>query len=82
MAGKHVLKNNPSKYKDVRLVRGSKILYQFRIFKDGKLKESVEYDESNQISFIPDECGEYEIEVKVKHFYLLEEYVSNISDSY
>ena len=76
--GKYVLKNNPVNIR-CKACGGSKILYQFRIFKDGKLKESVEYDESNWISFIPDECGEYEIEVKVKDFYSSKEYDSNIS---
>ena len=67
--GKYVLKNNPVNIR-CKACGGSKILYQFRIFKDGK---------SNWISFIPDECGEYEIEVKVKDFYSSKEYDSNIS---
>lgn len=76
--GKYVLKNNPVNIK-CKACGGSKILYQFRIFKDGKLRESIEYDKGNWLSFIPDECGEYEIEVKAKDFYSAKEYDSSIS---
>ena len=76
--GKYVLKNNPVNI-ICKACGGSKILYQFRAFKNGKLKESVKYNESNWISFVPDECGEYEIEVKVKDLYSSKEYDSSIS---
>ena len=76
--GKYVLKNNPVNIR-CKACGGSKILYQFRIFKDGKLRESIEYDKGNWLSFIPDECGEYEIEVKAKDFYSAKEYDSSIS---
>ena len=66
--GKYVLKNNPVNIR-CKACGGSKILYQFRIFKDGKRNERAGYAKSKCISCIPDEGGEYEIEVKVNDLY-------------
>ncbi|MCQ2969002.1 MAG: triple tyrosine motif-containing protein [Clostridium sp.] len=77
-AGKYVLKNKQVNIK-CKASGGSRILYEFRVFKDGKLKQTFKYDECNWINFIPDECGEYEIEVKAKDFYSSKQYDSSIS---
>lgn len=76
--GRSVIVNNPVNIR-CKATGGSKILYQFRVFKDGKLKESIEYGDGNWVNFIPDECGEYEVEVKVKDLYSAKEYDSSIS---
>ena len=76
--GKYVLINNPVNIR-CKATGGSRILYEFRVFNDGKLIESTGYGEGNWVNFIPDSCGEYEIEVKAKDLYSSKEYDSSIS---
>lgn len=56
---------------------GNSVKYSFIVFKDGIENERVEYGDSNWVNFIPEEKGEYEIEVRVKDKYSKKDYDSN-----
>ncbi|MEG0297735.1 MAG: triple tyrosine motif-containing protein [Clostridium sp.] len=56
---------------------GNSVKYSFIVFKDGVENERVEYGDSNWVNFIPEEKGEYEIEVRVKDKYSKKDYDSN-----
>lgn len=57
---------------------GIKHLYSFIVYKNGVQKERIEYSTTNWANFIPEEKGEYEIEVRVKDRYSTKEYDSNM----
>lgn len=76
--GKYVLINRPVNIK-CKATGGSKILYEFRVFKDGKLVDQIEYGKNNWVDFIPEECGEYEIEARIKDLYSMKEFDSSLS---
>lgn len=70
---KDYLINDPIKI--TVLTDGSSTLkYSFVISKDGKEKESITYGDSNWVEFIPEEKGEYQLEIKVKDKYSEKEY--------
>ena len=48
------------------------------VFKNGVEKERVDYSATNWVNFIPEEKGEYEVEVRVKDKYSSKEYDSNM----
>jgi|GEM_PF-208783 len=48
---------------------GTQLQYAFSIRKGNKKVESIEYNKSNWINFIPKEVGEYEIEIMLKDKY-------------
>ena len=48
---------------------GTQLQYAFRIRKDNKKVESIEYNRSNWINFMPKEVGEYEVEIMLKDKY-------------
>ena len=73
---KNVLVGNPINLK-VTAEGGCSILYFFRVFKDNKEIERIEYGSANWADFIPEEKGEYEIEIRVKDKYSTKEYDSN-----
>ena len=51
----------------VNATGGKNLLYEFIIRKNGKEIEHVEYDEADNMSFVPTMVGKHEIEVRVKH---------------
>jgi len=53
------------------------ILYSFIVYKDNVEKERVQYGRANWVNFIPEEKGEYEIEIRVKNKYSTMEYDSH-----
>ena len=73
---KNILVGNPINLK-VIAEGGCSILYSFRVFRDNKEVESIEYGYANWANFIPEEKGEYEIEIRVKDKYSTKEYDSN-----
>lgn len=56
---------------------GLSLKYSFTIYFNGKVKENIRFSKNNWINFIPDEKGEYEIEIKVKDKYTTKEYDSH-----
>lgn len=48
---------------------GTQLQYAFRIRKNNKKVESIEYNRSNWIDFMPKEFGEYEVEIMIKDKY-------------
>ena len=56
---------------------GNSIQYFFRVFKDNKEIERIEYGSTNWANFTAEEKGEYEIEIRVKDKYSTKEYDSN-----
>lgn len=48
---------------------GVKLQYAFTIRKDGRRLEGVDYNKSNWINFIPNQAGEYEVEIRLKDKY-------------
>lgn len=61
----------------VKAEGGISLKYSFVIYKDNKEKERIGFSDSNWINFIPDEKGEYEVEIKVKDKYSNKEYDSH-----
>ena len=76
--GRSVLINQPFNI-NVKCEGGSKKLYKFIIYKNGIQKEELDYGKNNWINFIPEEKGEYEIEVRAKDAYSIKEYDSSTS---
>lgn len=70
---KEVLINSPI---NVRAIAegGTILLYSFVIFKDGKEIDRIDYSRTNWLNYTPQEKGEYEINIRVKDKYSLEEY--------
>lgn len=56
---------------------GISLEYSFLVYKDRKEQERIEYGKSNWVNFIPEEKGEYEIEIRVRDKYSSKEYDSN-----
>lgn len=56
---------------------GISLEYSFLVYKDSKEQERIEYGKSNWVNFIPEEKGEYEIEIRVRDKYSSKEYDSN-----
>lgn len=61
----------------VKAEGGISLKYSFVIYKDNKEKERIGFSDSNWINFIPDEKGEYEVEIRVKNKYSNKEYDSH-----
>ena len=76
--GKTVLINQPFNI-NVKCEGGSKVLYKFIIYKNGIQRDELDYGKNNWINFIPEEKGEYEIEVRVKDNYSVKEFDSSTS---
>lgn len=76
--GRAALVNQPITI-NVKCDGGSKILYKFILYKDGVQAEEVDYGKNNWINFVPEEKGEYEIEVRVKDLYSVKEFDSSTS---
>lgn len=53
---------------------GSILLYSFIIYRDGEEVNRIEYSRTNWMNYIPKKKGKYEIEIRVKDKYSLEEY--------
>ena len=53
------------------------IQYSFIVYKDNVEKERIKYGRANWVNFIPEEKGEYEIEIRVKNKYSTMEYDSH-----
>lgn len=53
---------------------GNKALYSFIVYKNGIKDSKVDYGVSNWIDYVPEEKGEYEIEVRVRDYYSIREY--------
>lgn len=53
---------------------GSILLYSFIIYRDGEEVDRIEYSRTNWMNYIPKKKGKYEIEIRVKDKYSLEEY--------
>ena len=49
----------------VKAEGGTELKYSFVVYKDGVEKERINYGLSNWVNFIPEESGEYEIEIRV-----------------
>lgn len=56
---------------------GIKPLYSFIVYKDSIEKERIDYSVANWANFIPEQKGDYEIEVRVKDKYSSREFDSN-----
>lgn len=61
----------------VKAEGGISLKYSFVIYKDNKEKERIGFSDSNWINFIPNEKGEYEVEIRVKDKYSNKEYDSH-----
>ncbi|MCY6957026.1 triple tyrosine motif-containing protein [Clostridium brassicae] len=48
---------------------GIELLYSFIVKKDNEEKEKVDYNECNWVNFIPEEAGNFEVEIRVKDKY-------------
>lgn len=58
----------------VKAEGGTELKYSFIVYKDGVEKERINYGLSNWVNFIPEESGEYEVEVRVLDKYSEKEY--------
>ena len=58
---------------------GIKPIYKFTIYKNGVEKESVDYGTNNWINFIPEEVGEYEVDIKLKDEFSSKDYDASTS---
>ena len=58
---------------------GIKPLYKFTIYKNGVEKESIDYGTNNWINFIPEEVGEYEVDIKLKDEFSSKDYDASTS---
>ncbi|NLK95950.1 MAG: triple tyrosine motif-containing protein [Clostridiales bacterium] len=74
---KNIIVNKPVNIK-VSASGGICISYAFIVYKCGKEIERIDYGLSNWVDFIPEEKGEYSIEVKVKDKYSTKDYDSNM----
>lgn len=63
--GKRCIIGDPINIK-VKTDGGVKPLYKFTIYKNGVEKEKVDYGTNNWVNFIPNESGEYEVDIKIK----------------
>lgn len=61
----------------VKAEGGTDLRYEFLVYKNGKEKERIDYGYSNWTNFIPEEVGEYEIEVRVVDRYSSKEFDSH-----
>lgn len=52
--------------------------YSFVVYKNSKERERIEYSVANWANFIPEESGEYEVDIRVKDKYSYKEYDSNV----
>lgn len=74
---KNIIANTPVNLKVVAN-GGVCISYAFVVYKDGIEMERLDYGLSNWVDFIPEEKGDYNIEVKIKDKYSDKEYDSNM----
>ena len=58
---------------------GIKPIYKFTIYKNGVEKESIDYGINNWINFIPEEPGEYEVDIKLKDEFPSKDYDASTS---
>ena len=58
---------------------GIKPIYKFTIYKNGVEKESIDYGINNWINFIPEEPGEYEVDIKLKDEFSSKDYDASTS---
>lgn len=70
---KEVLVDSPI---NIRVIAegGTILLYSFVILKEGKEIDRIDYSRTNWFNYIPKEKGDYEISIRVKDKYSLEEY--------
>lgn len=57
---------------------GTEIKYAFIVYKDNVETERIEYGNTNWVNFIPEEAGDYILEIRVKDKYSIKEYDSNV----
>lgn len=74
---KIVLVGQPINLKVVAEGEMGLIQYSFIVYKDNVEKERVKYGRANWVNFIPEEKGEYEVEIRVKNKYSTMEYDSH-----
>lgn len=74
---KNIIANTPVNLKVVAN-GGVCISYAFVVYKEGIEMERLDYGLSNWVDFIPEEKGDYNIEVKIKDKYSDKEYDSNM----
>lgn len=67
------VKNEPINIK-VKAEGGASLLYSFIVYRDGKEVEKIEYGRTNWTNFIPEESGEYELEIRVLDKYSNKEF--------
>ncbi len=63
----------------VKTEGGIKPIYKFVIYKNGVEKECIDYGRNNWINFIPEEAGEYEVDIKIKDEFSSKEYDASTS---
>lgn len=63
----------------VKTEGGIKPIYKFVIYKNGVEKEFIDYGRNNWINFIPEEAGEYEVDIKIKDEFSSKEYDASTS---
>lgn len=56
---------------------GTRLQYSFIVKKDNKKIEVINYNKSNWINFIPEQAGEYEVEIMIKDKYSQNPYDAN-----
>ncbi len=64
----YYLKNKPINAK-VYADGGLELKYSFIVYKDGNEIEKIDYGDCNWVNFIPENSGEYELEIRVKDKY-------------
>ena len=74
---KIVLVGQPINLKVVAEGEMGLLQYSFIVYKDNVEKERVQYGRANWVNFIPEEKGEYEVEIRVKNKYSTMEYDSH-----
>ena len=67
------VKNEPINIK-VKAEGGASLMYSFIVYKDGKEVEKIDYGRTNWTNFIPEESGEYELEIRVLDKYSNKEF--------
>ena len=67
------IKGEPINIK-VKAEGGTELKYSFIVYKDGVETERVDYGVTNWVNFVPEESGEYEVELRVLDKYSEKEY--------
>lgn len=76
--GKRCIIGEPVNIK-VKSEGGIKPLYKFTIYKNGIEKENIDYGINNWVNFIPEEAGEYEVDIKLKDEFSSKDYDASTS---